>query len=87
MDEKSYKNILVHNILYKILTDSKPLCIRFDKIDGFIRVYDWKRCLVLFGSKKYDSIKDMIILISVLLCNNQSRFIQFFTSRKNNDFL
>ena len=38
MDEKSYKNILVHNILYKILTDSKPLCIRFDKIDGFIRV-------------------------------------------------
>ena len=56
INEKSYKNILVYNILYKILTDSKPLCIRFDKIDGFIRVYDWKRYLVLFGSKNYDSI-------------------------------
>ena len=35
-DEKSHKNILVYNISYKSLIDSKPLRIRFDKIDGFI---------------------------------------------------
>ena len=39
------------------LTNSKTLHIRFDKIDGFIRVYDGTRYLVLFGSEKYDSIR------------------------------
>ena len=55
-DEKSYENILVHNISYKSLIDDKPLRTRFDKIDGFIRVYDLTRYSVLFGSEKYDSI-------------------------------
>ena len=36
IDEKPYKNVLVYNISYKSLIDSKPLRIRFDKIDGFI---------------------------------------------------
>ena len=40
IDEKSYKNILVYSVSYKSLIDSKPLRIRLDKIDGFIRVYD-----------------------------------------------
>ena len=40
--------------------------MRFDKIDGFIRVYDGTRYLTLFGSEGYDSIYDKIIyLISV----------------------
>ena len=35
------------------------LCIRFDKIDGVVRVCDRTRYSVLFGSKKkYDSIHD-----------------------------
>ena len=38
IDEKSYENLSVYNILYKTLIDTKPLRIRFDKIDGFIRV-------------------------------------------------
>ena len=46
--EKSYENILVYNISYKTLIDSKPLHIRFDKINEFIRVYDGTRYLVLF---------------------------------------
>ena len=37
IDENLYKNILVYNISYKSLIDCKPLHIRFDKIDGFIR--------------------------------------------------
>ena len=34
----------------KSLTNFKSLCIKFDKIDGFTRVYDETRHLVLFGS-------------------------------------
>ena len=42
------------------------LRIRFDKIDGYIKVYDRTRYLVLFGSKKYDYINNRIrYLISV----------------------
>ena len=40
IDKESYKNILVYNISYKRLIDYKPLSSRFNKIDGFIRVYD-----------------------------------------------
>ena len=32
------------------------LCIRFNKIDGFIRVYDETTYLVLFWGEKYDFI-------------------------------
>ena len=32
------------------------LCIRFNKIDGFIIIYDRTRYLTLFGSEKYDTI-------------------------------
>ena len=55
-DEKSYKNILVYNILM----GEKSLCIRFNKVDGFIRVYDGTRHLVLFGPEKYDAIYSRI---------------------------
>ena len=60
MDEKSYKNILVYDIFYKTLIDTKPLHIRFNKIDGFIRVYDRTRYLELFVSKKYDFIYNRV---------------------------
>ena len=52
IDENSYENILVYNISYKSLIDSKPWRIRFDKLDGFIRVYDRTKYLVLFRSEK-----------------------------------
>ena len=38
IDEKSLKNILIYDISYKTLIGLKPLRIRFDKIDGFIRI-------------------------------------------------
>ena len=66
IDEKTYENVLVYNTSYKSLIDSEPLRIRFYKIDGFIRVYDGTRYLVLFESEKYDSIYNKIrYLISV----------------------
>ena len=36
------------------------MCIRFDKIIGFVRVHDGTRYLALFGSKKYDFIYNRI---------------------------
>ena len=39
---------------------SKPLRIRFDKVDGFIRVYDGTRYLVLFCPEKYEAIYNRI---------------------------
>ena len=48
IDGKLYESILVYNISYKNLI-AKHLLIRFDKINGFIKVYDGSRYLVLFG--------------------------------------
>ena len=51
---------------YKSLIYFKPSRIRFDKIVGFIKVFDGARYLVLFGSEKYDFIyKRIRYLISV----------------------
>ena len=60
IDVKSYKIILVYNICNKTLIRAKPLPIMFDKIDGFIRVYDGTRYLVLFEGEKYDFIYNKI---------------------------
>ena len=35
---------------------TKPLCIRFDKVDVFIKIYRITRYSVLFGPKRYDAI-------------------------------
>ena len=43
-------------IWFMTLIGSKPLCIRFNKVDGFIRVYDGTSDLLLFGDEKYDSV-------------------------------
>ena len=32
----------------------------FDKVNGFIKVYDGSRYLVLFGPERYDAIYDRI---------------------------
>ena len=68
LDEKSYKtskNILIYDISYKTFMGAKPLDIRFDEIDGFIKIHDGIRYLVLFDHglfgkicfKKIDRIK------------------------------
>ena len=67
IDEKSHENILMYDFSYKTLIGSKPLRIRFDKIDGFIRCYDATRYLTLFGSEKhaiYDRIRYLLSLKS-----------------------
>ena len=44
---KTSKNILIYNISYKTFMGSKPLHISFDEIDGFIKIHDGIRYLVL----------------------------------------
>ena len=49
LDEKSHKtqeNILIYGISYRTFMGSIPLCISFDKIDGFIKIYDGIEYLV-----------------------------------------
>ena len=43
IDQKSHGNSLTYDISYKTLIGPKPWRIRFDKIDGFIRIYDGTR--------------------------------------------
>ena len=39
---------------------ARSLLIKFNKIDGFLRVYDGTRYIVLFGAEKYDSIYNTV---------------------------
>ena len=48
LDNEKYKNILIHNISYRTSTAAKPLHIRFNKIDGLIKIQKKIRYLVLF---------------------------------------
>ena len=51
---------LFYNISYKTLMGAKPLRICFDKIDGFITIYDGTRYLVLSGGEKHGFIYNRI---------------------------
>ena len=60
IDEKSHENIMIYDVSYKILIGSKPLRIRFDKMDRIIKTYDGATYLTLFGTEKHDAIYDII---------------------------
>ena len=68
IDCKSYENILIYDISVQTLIDLQLLGIRFDKIDGFIRIYNRNRYLTLIGSEKnwaiYNRIRYLISLKS-----------------------
>ena len=51
LGNKSYEtseNVLMYYISYRTLTGAKPLRIRLNKIDGFIKIHNKIRYLVLF---------------------------------------
>ena len=70
IDKKSYENLLVYNISFKTLIGAKPLRIRFDKVDGFIRVYDGNRYVVSFGPEIYGAIYNRLryLISQKMLC-------------------
>ena len=45
---------------YKLFIGAKALCIWFKKIDGFIKINDGIRYLVLSGSKQFNAIHNRI---------------------------
>ena len=65
IDEKSHGNILI-DISYKTLISPETLRTWFDKIDGFIKISDGAKYLVLLGPETYDAIyKKIRYLISL----------------------
>ena len=60
LDEKVCKenngNILIYDISYITSTDAKPLRIRFDKINGFIKIHYKIRYSVFFDYGWFDKI-------------------------------
>ena len=82
IDEKSHENILIYDISYKTLIGSKPLRIRFDEIDGIIRIYNGTRHLTLFGTKKYDAIYDRIRYLISLKSSITYIFSHYFAKIK-----
>ena len=82
IDEKSQENILIYDISYKTLIDAKPLRIRFDEIDGFIKIYDGTRYLTLFGSKKYEAIYNRIRYLISLKSGITYIFSRYFAKIK-----
>ena len=58
--KKSSENIIIYKISYKTSIGAKELPIRFDKINGFIRLHDRARYLVLFDPENYGVIHNRI---------------------------
>ena len=58
-EEKIYKNNLIYDNSHKIFMGSKPLRIWFDKIEGFIKIYDGIRYLVILDHSWFDEICDI----------------------------
>ena len=81
-DKKSHENILIYDISYKTLINLKPLHIRFDKIDGFIWIYDGTRYLTLFASEKHDVIYDKIRYLISLEISITYIFSHYFAKIK-----
>ena len=73
LDQRGYENNLVYVISYKNLIAAKPFLIKFNKIDGFIRVYEEKRYLVLF---------DSIPLFESIQCGTIYNRIRYLISQK-----
>ena len=73
---------MIYDILYKTLFDPKPLHIRFNKIYGFIRIYDRARYLTLCDSEQHDTIYDRIRYLVSLKNGITYIFCHYFAKTK-----
>ena len=73
---------MIYNISYKTLIDPKLSCIRFDKTDGFIRIYDRTRYLTLVGSEEYEAIYKRIRYLISLKSGIRYIFSHYFVKIK-----
>ena len=56
MDEKSYENTLIYDVLCKTLIGVKPLRYMFTRVDWFIKGCDGTKYLELFIIENYNAI-------------------------------
>ena len=82
IDEESHENILLYDNIYKTLIGGKPLRIRFDKIDGFIKIYNGTKYIVLFGSEKRDASYNRIRYIIQLRSSITYTFSYYYAKIK-----
>ena len=89
IDEKSHENYLIYDFLYETFIGAKSLRIGFNKIDGFIRIYDGARYLLWFGSEKYDAIYKRIRYLISLYSSLEYVFSRYYVKIKvdSHDFL
>ena len=73
---------MIYEISYKTLIDPVTLSIKFDKIDGFIRIYDRTRYLTLLGFEKYDVIYDKVGYLISLKSGMTYIFSHYFAELK-----
>ena len=74
---------------------AKPLCIRFDKVDGFIKIYDETRYLLSFGPKNMIQfmieldilqVKEVVLHIVLIIILQESELIQVIPIEKTLTF-
>ena len=50
------RNILIYDISYNTFMGVKQFCIRFNKVNGFIKTFDKMRYFVLYDYERYNEI-------------------------------
>ena len=73
---------MIYDISYKTLIGPKPFQIRFNKIYGFIGIYDESRYLTLLGSENYDAICNRIRYLISLKSSIKFIFSHYFAKIK-----
>ena len=82
IDRKSYENISIYGISVQTLIDLQLLDIRFDKIDGFIRIYNGNRYLTLIGPENNQAIYNRIRYLISLKSDITYIFSHYFSKIK-----
>ena len=71
---------MIYDISYKTLIGLKPLRIRFDKLDGIIKIFDGSKYPVLLDLENYDAIYIRIRYVtSIKSCITYFAKIKFLT--------
>ena len=73
---------MIFEILYKTLIVAKPFRIRFNQVDGFIRVYDGNRYLAFFRLERHDDTDNWIRYLVSLKSGITYIFDLYFTKIK-----
>ena len=77
---------MIYDISHKTLIGPKPLRVRFDKIDGLVKMYDGTKYIILLGPEKYDAIYNRIRYLISLKSSITYMFSHIFAKIKVNSY-